>query len=60
MIVVETYCNTKIYYSSFFERYIVLVPTKNGLSAMNRFETLELARKCIDENTLSRWWEKED
>lgn len=60
MNVIEVYCDVKIYYASFFGSYIVLWPTKDGKSSMNRFEGVGDARKFIDKNLPSRWWQKDD
>lgn len=58
MTVVEIYERMKIYYSSFLEEYIVLYPTVNGKSSLNRFPSLEEARNFIDNNRPPYWWEK--
>lgn len=61
MSVVKEISKVKIYYSPFFEQFIVLHPKGDGYSQMERFSALDEAEKSIRvrkerEDQKRFWW----
>lgn len=63
MTVIKTVAGIKIYYSPFFERFIVLLPKGDGHSQMERFPSAEEAERFIQQDkeinvqgTNQYWW----
>ena len=66
MKVITNHLGLKIYFINLFQQYAVLYPKGDGTSTMNRFGSVEEAKKFIEESKKADtekkfWWEdKED